>query len=107
MNTFPPKPAPAPRIQFLAAVLAALMFALGLFSVAPELHDALHHADDHETHYCAVDMFAAGVALIATAAVFRPLTQLHLGNVAPTHAVPATVRLRRYPPGRAPPPFSS
>ncbi|MCF3648904.1 hypothetical protein [Synoicihabitans lomoniglobus] len=95
------------RHRALAGLLALTVLALGLFSVAPEMHDALHADGDHATHYCAVDMFAAGVALAATAVALRQVRLLWLGATEPVTRVQFIAPTWRLPPGRGPPASSA
>lgn len=100
------RPLPLVRSRAWAGLLAATVFVLGLFAAAPELHAALHHDAAHASHYCAVDMFAAGVALIATAITLREVAQRLLGTV-PAQPVRAIITPDwRQPPGRGPPTVS-
>ena len=57
--------------RLLAVCCAALVFALGLFSVSPDLHQQLHHGTDSAVDdSCAIVLFANGVAV--TLAVTAP-----------------------------------
>jgi hypothetical protein len=50
--------------RLLAALCAALVFALGLFSASPLLHQQLHHgADSAPDDSCAIVLFANGVSV--------------------------------------------
>lgn len=74
MATVPPVIAPrsatvpAPALRGLAALLAVLVWWLGVLGVSPTLHAAVHHehGDDcatpatTEAHQCAVTLFAHG-----------------------------------------------
>lgn len=64
--------------QILAGVGVALLLLLSVLAASPSLHRALHTDADHDTHECAVVLFAGGVtlalgafAVAAPAAVWR------------------------------------
>ena len=64
--------------QILAGVSVALLLLLSVLAASPSLHRALHADADHDSHECAVVLFASGVTLAlgtfvvaAPAAVWR------------------------------------
>lgn len=75
---------PVPRAtRWLAASLAVVVWALGVFAVSPELHAALHHDSDAQAHECAVTLFAHGVESLGSAPVLQSVSDARvLGCVA-------------------------
>lgn len=77
--------APAPRsTRWLAALLAAMVWALGVFGASPDLHAALHGHGEVDAHECAVTLFAHGADSLGTAPeVTLVFSERVLGRVAP------------------------
>lgn len=62
-----------PAYRALALACVMLVFALGLFSASPELHEKLHPLGDQNSEDgCAVVFFASGVALLLAAVAVPP-----------------------------------
>jgi hypothetical protein len=76
--------APTPRAtRWLAASLAVVVWALGVFAVSPELHAVLHHDSDAHAHECAITLFAHGAGSLGSAPVLQSLSDARvLGCVA-------------------------
>lgn len=49
--------------QILAGASVALLLLLSVLAASPVLHRALHADADHDSHECAVVLFASGVTL--------------------------------------------
>lgn len=92
-----------PRRRWLAGLLAFMVFGLGLLSVAPTLHLAIHHDADSAQHQCAVDLFAGGVTPVTAVVFFAPVALLALGSIAPVTRVALVAPTWTLPPGRGPP----
>ncbi len=91
------------RRRWLAGVLAGVVFALGLMTVAPELHLAFHDDAHGAEHTCAVELFAGGITPIAALAIFVPVALLALGSIVPVTRVALAAPAWNLPPGRGPP----
>jgi zinc transporter ZupT len=64
--------------RLLAAGSVALVLLLAVLAACPELHRWLHSDADHDSHACAVALFASGVTLAAGAvAVAAPALVWH------------------------------
>lgn len=92
-----------PRRRWLAGLLAVLVFGLGLLTVAPDLHVALHDDANSTQHQCAVDLFAGGVTPMLAIVLFAPVALLALGSIAPVTRVALSAPTWSLPPGRGPP----
>ena len=92
-----------PRRQALAATLALLVLALGLLSVAPQVHGEIHDDAHHAEHSCAIDWFASGVTMALAVVIFRPVALIALGSITPVTRVAAIAAKWEQPPGRGPP----
>lgn len=75
---------PLPRAtRWLAASLAVVVWALGVFAASPELHATLHHDSDAHSHECAITLFAHGVESLGGAPVLQSLSDAReIGRVA-------------------------
>ena len=91
------------RRHALAAVLALLVFALGLLSVAPEIHVAMHDDAHSVEHSCAIDWFASGVTSALAIVIFTPVALIALGSIMPVTRVARMETAWELPPGRGPP----
>ncbi|WP_221030696.1 hypothetical protein [Actomonas aquatica] len=92
-----------PRRRVLAVLLAWTVFALGVLTVAPELHVVVHDDAHSPEHSCAVDLFAGGVTPALTVVLFAPVALLALGSITPVTRVAQPTPTWSLPPGRAPP----
>ena len=92
-----------PRRRWLAGLLAFLVLGLGLLSVAPNLHLAVHNDAHSAQHQCAVDLFAGGVTPLTAVVFFAPVALLPLGSIAPVTRVVHCAPTWSLPPGRGPP----
>jgi hypothetical protein len=52
---------PAPAFRWTAVLCALAIWLLGLLTVSPQLHAALHSDANHQDHSCAVTLFSHGV----------------------------------------------
>ena len=69
------RPGPETARRWLAAMCAALVFALGAFAASPVLHGELHHhADSKAEDGCAIVLFAGGVSMPLTVPTVPPRT---------------------------------
>lgn len=113
-------PRPIPLLHRLTALLGvALVLALNLLAVRPDLHAALHeeHGPKHSNackhhhapvesadHDCAVNAFAHGHAETGVATVGIPFLALDpIGTLLPEQAVAVVAPDLRLPPGCGPP----
>jgi len=100
-----PAPAPAPRsTRWLAALLAVMVWALGVFGASPDLHAALHGHGEADAHECAVTLFAHGAdALGAAPEITLASAERELGRVAPALSHEWTAPEHRLRPACGPP----
>ena len=92
-----------PRRHALVTVLALLVLALGLLSVAPEIHLEMHHDAHSMEHSCAIDWFASGVTSALAIVIFGPVALIALGSIRPVMRVARVKTAWELPPGRGPP----
>lgn len=103
----PLRSSPAPCV--LAALLAVLVFALGLLNVSPSAHHWLHahdadHAAAHDDAGCAVTLFAHGATTtLDLPRVAAPQTVVFASLVAAPSRLLLTAAHHLTPPGRGPP----